>query len=189
MFPDSAGTIQKQDSLNKIQIKNLKKPKKFKSSIFTKVIIHLRELIALILFVIGTWLLTGVVLYLLFVLFENDINEQFIRKYSADDKSCLIKTKKHELTGTRTYSYTYIDIFGYRIRRNSTVQETTRLNISGFAVTIAGMNIDNSLPVKLSIDSGEKYSQLLDKADTYIFTLGEGRMKEIVNVSYSKLCK
>lgn len=112
-------------------------------------------------------------------------------KYGQDYRPCIFKVGERTVTGQRSYSYRYMNLFGYKIfmTPDAEVQQETRLDIAFNGITIVGNIKAGSAweSKKLQIEDGEKYKQLLPYADTYTFFMDGG--KNVATVSYSDICK
>jgi hypothetical protein len=101
-------------------------------------------------------------------------------------KHCAVKFPSGEtLSGTREFIYQYRSIFGFKLIDEATVLEKTHVNIEGEPMTIVGLN-----PVDwyaIPIGPGERYRQLLKKADVLTFVMRD--RKETAVINYDEFCK
>lgn len=99
-----------------------------------------------------------------------------------DMRMCSTIVGKYRLTGTRTYSYPYVEILGYRLIDSSKILEETKIDIKGNTVTVVG--IDSDQWWSIYIGKGEQGTYKLKQADTYIFTSDDN----VGVVDYSAFC-
>lgn len=130
--------------------------------------------------------LLSVVGALLFV-YKDKIVTDF-DKYGTDTRPCISKVGERTITGTRTYSYRYMTVLGHRVfmTPEKEVEQETRIDVTGNAMTILGTKLDGSIE-KTMIADGEKYRQLLKPADHYTFFMDGGKNTAII--AYNSLCK
>lgn len=109
-------------------------------------------------------------------------------KYAQDLRPCIFKVGERTITGQRSYEYRYMTLFNHKIvmTPSSEVQQETRLDITGNGMTILGSHA-GAAPDKLIISDGERYRQLLKRADDYTFFMDGGKNTAIV--AYSDICK
>lgn len=135
--------------------------------------------------------------------------------YAIDERPCSFDLQGMPLTGKRTYSYNYTEIFNFRYVDTTAVSEKTVLDVTGTAITIVGLydaipkakpkpsaeettSEDNSAvkagketatPVphwwSISVDQGERGIQVLKPAKTYTFVAG----KKAGVVEYKSFCR
>lgn len=104
----------------------------------------------------------------------------------TDSRSCLVKfSGDNKLTGTRSYSYQYTELFGWRWYDKNTVSTETRLTIAGEPVTIVG--IGGKEPWSVNISMGEQYRQLLKPAEEYVILYGDKKLTTVIKSS--DMCK
>lgn len=109
-------------------------------------------------------------------------------RYGMDTRQCISKVGERTITGSRTYSYRYMTVLGHKIfmTPEKEVEQETRLDVTGNAMTILGTKLDGSIE-KTMIADGEKYRQLLKPADHYTFFMDGGKNTAII--AYNTLCK
>jgi hypothetical protein len=110
--------------------------------------------------------------------YENKVTGRFI-----DDRSCEFSIGNREMTGIRTYSYPYTEIFGFRFIDTSTIEEKTTINIRGDAMTVVGHSSTGWWAI--NIGTGEIGKQVIKNAESYTFVMG----KAVNVIPYRQLCK
>lgn len=118
------------------------------------------------------------------VIYKNLLTAENV--YVDDSRPCQIKVGENIVTGTRVYRSRYDTIFGYRITKESSIEEETRIDIQGKGMTIVGLKADQTYTA-MNITQGEQYRQLLKPADTYVFVMDGGKSAAAIN--YRAMCK
>lgn len=109
------------------------------------------------------------------------------KKRVTDLRDCEINFKDgSRLTGHRTYSYQYRELFGWRWYDSSTVIERTSIRILGEAVSIVGVNKGDE-SWSLHVGQGEDRMQLVIPAERYVFMYGDKRTTAVVD--YREICE
>lgn len=105
--------------------------------------------------------------------------------YAVDRRDCSVKFGTGELTGTRTYGYTY-DQYLDRFVDKGDVDEKTYLNLNGNQVTVFYViDGEGKLQPPTAVDDGDRGRQPLKTADAYIFISG----KTMAYVRSDQFCK
>lgn len=105
------------------------------------------------------------------------------RGYVTDHRACELEVGGYMITGERTYSYPYVDFLMWRSIDKTSITEKTLIDVRGSAMTIVGIaGEDVSI---INVGEGEKGTQLLKPADTYVFTVN----KKVAAKSHKTLCK
>jgi hypothetical protein len=104
---------------------------------------------------------------------------------AIDTRPCALAIKDYQLTGKRTYSYHFYELFGWRFIDTRTIHEETVLDVKGEPMTIIGQNPDDWWSVK--VGDGEFGVQRVKNADTYSIVVGDNR--DVAVVPYHALCK
>jgi hypothetical protein len=89
----------------------------------------------------------------------------------SDDRQCKAEYKDLTITGKRTYSYPYTEIFGFRFIDTAAIDERTVVDIRGDAMMILGQSGDEWW--SLSIGMAEQGIQILKPADYFTFVVGK----------------
>lgn len=119
-------------------------------------------------------------------LYIHDTNA-LTKKRVTDLRECEITFKDgSRLTGHRTYSYQYNELFGWRWYDASTVVERTSIRILGEAVSIVGVNKGDE-SWSLHVGQGEDRLQLVIPAERYVFMYGDKRVTAVVD--YREICE
>jgi hypothetical protein len=109
---------------------------------------------------------------------SNQISGRF-----SDDRLCSSEIGGFKVTGKRTYSYPYMEIYGFRFIDTKKIDERTVVNISGDSMMILGQSDDMWWSV--AIGPGEQGIQILKEASQYTFVSG----KKALIVSSKEFCK
>lgn len=109
-------------------------------------------------------------------------------KYGSDKTDCIAKVGERTITGTRSYSYRYMTVLGYKIfmTPQSEVEQETRIDVNGNGMTILATR-DGKATEKYVISDGEKERRLLKPADSYTFFMDGGKNTAIL--AYNQICK
>lgn len=100
----------------------------------------------------------------------------------SDDRSCKVEYKDLTITGKRTYSYPFTEIFGFRFIDTKAIDERTVIDIRGDALVVVGQS--GSDWWSLAIGPGEQGIQILKAAESYTFVMG----KKAVLVKSKEFC-
>jgi hypothetical protein len=101
----------------------------------------------------------------------------------SDDRLCSSEIGGYKVTGKRTYSYPYMEIYGFRFIDTKKIDERTVVDIRGDAVLILGQSADMWWSV--AVGAGEQGIQILKEANQYTFVSG----KKALIVSSKEFCK
>lgn len=101
----------------------------------------------------------------------------------TDSRPCSWKVGEVVVTGTRTYTYPYTQIFNFRSINTDLIEERTSLNVDGNGITIIGLNNDTWWST--SVKEGERGAQILKPSTSYVFQIG----KNIGVAKYGEFCK
>lgn len=106
----------------------------------------------------------------------------------ADTRECKasINDGAVEITGSRVYSYPYIEIMGYRFSQMDQMDEKTTIDLTGNAMTLIGYYTFEGKDKWWAHATalGERGVLILKKADLYTFVIG----KNVGVVKYKGLC-
>lgn len=89
----------------------------------------------------------------------------------SDDRMCKVEYKDLSITGKRTYSYPFMEIFGFRFIDTKAIDERTIVDIRGDAMMIIGQSGDDWW--SLAIGMAEQGIQILKPSDSYTFVVGK----------------
>jgi hypothetical protein len=115
-------------------------------------------------------------------------------------QNCSVKVGDLEMTGRRTFSYKYTELFGQRFIDNKQTLQSTTLDLKNVAITVVGQYVKTKAinpetgeaPAAeerwwaISADAGERGAPILKGADNYTFVAGP---KRVAVIKYEEFCK
>lgn len=104
--------------------------------------------------------------------------------YLNDYRTCEMDVGGYSLTGTRTYSYPFTDVLGWRSIDKSRIIEKTLIDVKGTGMIIVSSK-GSDQPVVTIVSEGERGTAALKPADSYTFIIN----KKASAISHSALCK
>jgi len=110
--------------------------------------------------------------------------EHRVQSAFTDYRTCSVKVGNKEVTGTRSFTYPFTEVLGYRFIDTKHIHQETKIDIRGDAITIVGTQGDKwwAIPV----GTGERGVQLLKPADAYTFVI-DG--KDAGVIEYNSFCR
>lgn len=104
--------------------------------------------------------------------------------YLNDYRTCEMDVGGYSLTGTRTYSYPFTDVLGWRSIDKSRIIEKTLIDVRGTGMVIVSSK-GSEQPVVTIVSEGERGTAALKPADSYTFIIN----KKAAAISHAALCK
>lgn len=108
----------------------------------------------------------------------------FTKGHLSDYRPCSADVGGIAITGTRTFSYSYNELFGFRWFKPAETDEKTIINVTGNAMQIIGLTGTKHW-WGVNIDTGERGQQILKPADSIVFIIG----KKMNAVEYKSFCQ
>lgn len=112
----------------------------------------------------------------------------------TDERPCIIDfSEDFQVSGKRTFSYPFKEIFGVRIIDTKVISEQTVVDIRGDAMTIVGLNgkvLDKATSWSIPVGMGERGIQILKPADVYTFVVNTGKgSPKVRTITHDAMCK
>ena len=115
-------------------------------------------------------------------------------------QNCSVKVGDLELTGKRTFSYKFTEVFGQRFIDSKQTLQSTTLDLKNVGLTVVGQYVKpkpvnpdtGEVPAPeerwwaVSADAGDRGTQILKGADNYTFVAGP---KRVAVIKYEEFCK
>lgn len=112
----------------------------------------------------------------------------------TDERPCVIDfSEDFQVTGKRTFSYPFKEIFGQRLIDTRAISEKTVVDIRGDSMTIIGLNgkvLDQATSWSIPVGVGERGIQILKSADVYTFVVNTGKgSPKVRTITHDAMCK
>lgn len=103
----------------------------------------------------------------------------------VDHRECKLPLNEdYAITGKRTYTYPYVEVFGVRVVQTEQIDEVTQIDLRGQSIVTVGQTKDNWWAI--NNEQGERGVQILKPADTYTFVMDGDRIGVI---AYKSFCR
>lgn len=140
-----------------------------KAAAFTKMTVRLTLL-----------LLWFALLFVAYYGYENRVTGTYV-----DHRECSLDLEgDYTVTGKRTYTYPYVEVYGFRVVQTSKIDEKTQIDLKGSSIVTIGQTNDEWWAINNK--TGEFGIQILKPANSYSFVVNGDRVGV---VTYKSFCR
>lgn len=103
----------------------------------------------------------------------------------VDHRECSLELQgDYTITGKRTYTYPYVEVFGFRVVQTGQIDEVTQIDLKGTSIVTIGQTNDEWWAINNG--TGERGIQILKPANSYSFVVNGDRVGV---VTYKSFCR